>query len=188
MPQFIGLAARLGAQRVYLQDLIGWGAPDDVNQPAEHNPDWCTPFAAAQRSAAAAGIALQVPERLAVLFAETAQLGSCRTPTNPASTAAAPPLTTAASASPGPTMDFCSWLQGLYIDLEGRFQPCCIVHNVADLGRVGEGPLHEHPKLSRVKQLLLAGKVFPACVTQALLPICPATARRTPPPAADHPR
>ncbi len=72
--------------------------------------------------------------------------------------------------APAAEFGFCGWMQGLYVDLPGRFQPCCTVHNVADLGRVGEGPLHEHSKFSRIKRLLLSGKVFPVCRTQRCCP------------------
>jgi len=57
LPEYVRLAQRLGAGRVYVEDLNGWNGRGSENKPAIDNPDWPAfireaKSAAAQRNAA----------------------------------------------------------------------------------------------------------------------------------------
>jgi MoaA/NifB/PqqE/SkfB family radical SAM enzyme len=182
LPDFVSLAQRLGAGRVMVGDMSGWDNIPSDNRVATEHPDWYSFVTEAKRRAVAAGINLQLPER----FLHPPQPRSpAPVPTNAGGTtspdagsgtesAAQPEVSPAtgaqADAAPTERLRCCSWLNGAWVSREGALQPCCWVQNVADMGNVQDGPLHQNQKYLRVKDLLFEGKVFDACVGKRMCP------------------
>ncbi|HVP10263.1 MAG TPA: radical SAM protein, partial [Phycisphaerae bacterium] len=154
LPAFVGLAHRLGAGRVYVEQLIGWNEADSVNRPATDHPQCSELVREATECAAQLGVRLELPGRLRVgREPETA---------SPAPTSAA--LESAARSTR--LMHHCGWLNGVWVQRDGRFDPCCLIHGVADLGNVKDGPILKNRKYAGVKGLLLDGSVFAECADQ----------------------
>lgn len=162
LPDFVDLAARFNARRVYVEDLIGWEGADGPNRPATENPGCADFVAEAGRRAAAAGIPLKMPERL--------RREPVTRPADEVSTPIAPPVDDQPGqpTRPTPTLHRCGWINGVWVEQDGRLDPCCMVHGVADLGTVRDGSLLTNEKYIRVKSLLYEGRVFPQCAGQRM--------------------
>lgn len=172
LPDFVRLALRLGARRVLVGDLIGWDDCPSENHVATDNPRCFEFIREAQRLVTGSDLRLQLPERLicgpepAVPVPDSNDgpgsfALSTSMPDNPV-TAACKPSTEPASFST------CSWLSGVWVRQNGDLDPCCLVHNVADMGNVHDGALLHNDKFGRVKNLLLGGKVFRQCANQRM--------------------
>lgn len=152
LPDFVRMAIRLGAGRVNLEDLIGWqDRPSDNRKAAEH-PDCAALLREALAIAADAKMTVFVPEGLRAVLeapgrAKTVSLPVAADTTSPADK----------------KINSCSWVEGLYVDGKGKISTCCMVHDVADMGTVHDGPLQNNTKYNRVKELLFSGKVFREC-------------------------
>ena len=144
LPAFVDLALRLGAGRVFVEDLAGWDGQASENRLARENPRCMAYAAEAKRRAAAGQLALQLPEGLMTQ----------------GSGAQAKVLE-----STDVTVPFCTWLQGVWVDADGAMSPCCMMHGTkeVDMGNIHEGPLLANEKYVRFKSLLCAGKVLPGC-------------------------
>ncbi|MCK6457908.1 MAG: radical SAM protein [Phycisphaerae bacterium] len=178
LPDFISLACELGASRVFVGDLIGWdGGPSD-NALATDHPRCFEFVAEARRRASVAGVQLQLPQRLlhppAPEHTRTDRTAISMRGRDASFDPAAGRPSTADSA----TIDAvdpaarrwrcCTWITGVWVQTDGRIDPCCLVHDVADMGNVHDGPLHANQKFARVKRLLMSGKVFEACRGQRM--------------------
>ncbi|MFH1746826.1 MAG: radical SAM protein [Planctomycetota bacterium] len=150
LPDYVLLANRLGSGRVYVEDLIGWYDDPCGNYPAKDNPRCGEYIREAQQRAVSAGINLQLPRGL-----RDAGAAEASETTHPV-----------CETNSTKTMPHCGWLNGVQVGIEGGMSPCCVIHNVADLGNLLDGPLLDNDKYARVKELLLAGKVFKRCVRQ----------------------
>jgi len=152
LPDFVRMAIRLGAGRVNLEDLIGWQDRPSDNRKAVEHPQCAAFLREALAIAAEAKLTVFVPEGLrAVLEA-------------PGQTTTVPLPVAAETTSPvKKKINSCSWVEGLYVDGTGKISTCCMVHDVADMGTVHDGPLQNNSKYNRVKELLFAGKVFREC-------------------------
>ena len=147
LPDFVSLSHRIGALRVYVENLTGWHDDPRGNYPATDNPR-CSEFVQeARRRAEELDIRLKLTTGL--------EKKDGATPTN----GAAPP-------KDRQHLPHCSWLAGVDVQRDGGLEPCCLVHRVADLGSISDGPLLENEKYRRVKDLLLVGKVFERCAEQ----------------------
>jgi len=142
LPEFVDLARRLGANRVFVEDLMGWEGFDSPNRPASDDPDWRDYAADALRRSEGAGLRLSLPRR----FLPADQ------PREKNDLAA----------------QACSWLTGLYVRTDGTLQPCCMVAGAADMGNLLDGPLTANVKFLHAKSLLAQGKVFPQCVGKCM--------------------
>ena len=184
LPDYVDLAVRNGGRRVYVEDLIGWGPRgSDGNVPATEHPDWRCFVEAARERANSAGIQLELPEGLRATPSTANQTTASESAEGESDRAAAaevcepPELVDAAryddaNADVAPSVGdaarhvCCTWLQGVWVCHDGTLEPCCLVQRVADMGNVGDGPLLHNDKYARVKELLMAGKVFEPCLTQ----------------------
>ncbi len=144
LPGFVRLGARLGAERVFVGDLIGWLDDDGPNRVATEHPQCFEFVAEAQRLASEADVDLVLPERL---------LADAHAPGD------APPAGSR-------RLTVCGWISGVWVCQDGRLDPCCTVHGVADMGNIHDGPILENDKYARVKDLLRSGKVFERCLEQ----------------------
>ncbi|MBN2562214.1 MAG: radical SAM protein, partial [Phycisphaerae bacterium] len=151
LPAFVEMARRLGATRVFVDDLIGWGSGDSENQVATDHPRCFHLVQRARRLAEGANIQFTLPERLQ-------------------HEPGAGPVAGAASngAATGPPLSRCGWINGVWVRRDGQLDPCCMVQNVADMGNIKDGPILRNDKYARVKDLLLDGKIFKACVNQRM--------------------
>ncbi len=161
LPGFVRLAQRFGAGRVFVEDLIGWDGKGSENHPATENPRWAEHVEEAAALAAEAKVLLQLPERL------RRRPDASVLPTEATAGTVAPP-DAAEGPGAGERWAHCSWLNGAYVDSDGAMDPCCLIHGVADMGSVREGPVLANEKYLRVKRLLQAGKVFPECRNQRM--------------------
>lgn len=160
LPAFVETAARLGASRVYVEDLIGWDDPDGPNKPATDHPRCLDYVRLAQDAAARAALRLDLPPRLC---AEPRQSDT----QSPASDEQAEPsLPQDPEDRSAKRLGCCSWIGGVWVQKDGRLDPCCLIHDVVDMGSVRDGPLLENDKYARVKDGLLSGKVLPECLNQ----------------------
>lgn len=178
LPAFVDLARRFDAQRVYVEELIGWENDPTTNQPAAQHPRCREFIREAQCRALATGISLQFSGRLVQEAKDGANESSqpkpiCSIPDAAPSTGTpAMPLPETdealeiCTASPNSTLAYCSWLNGVWVEQDGRLDPCCLIHNVVDLGTVRDGPLLLNEKYTRVKEMFLQGWVLPQCVNQ----------------------
>jgi MoaA/NifB/PqqE/SkfB family radical SAM enzyme len=170
LPAFVDMARELGALRVFVGDLIGWLGEAGSNYPATDN-DRCFEYVQRARELAAeAGIQLQLPEQLANPPSNGQNL-SPRVDSNDglnATGASEIDQAVHASATENRKLPCCGWINGVWIDKEGSFDPCCLVHNVADMGNINDGPLYRNAKYHQVKDRLLEGKVFEACRHQRM--------------------
>jgi hypothetical protein len=107
-------------------------------------------------------IRLDAPERLHCR--QTAKLEDGREVSPSATTASLDAPKQAASAAPH--LHHCGWLHGIWVQQDGRFDPCCLVHDVVDMGSVQDGPILLNRKFARIKELLLDGQVFTDCANQ----------------------
>jgi hypothetical protein len=181
LPQYNVMAHELGARRVFVGDLIGWLGAANGNHPATENPRCAEHVAAARCAAAELGLRLDLPERLEVLpdpnrvstvaFPESTSHDHGQSTGAQVETAAVfagiDPVAPSRSSS-GPRLRACSWMNGVWVNNDGSMNPCCLLHNVADMGNIADGPLHRNQKYLRVKQLLGEGKVFASCCTQRM--------------------
>ncbi len=176
LPAFARLAKRLGANRVFVEDVIGWENGEGGNFLATDDPDWARYVDEARAELADGSVQFDLPERLRSGAAPAS--ASARTDDTVADAASD---TTAMSAesdagsggSPAAgdstgRLGCCGWLDAVYVNRDGRLDPCCLVHGVADLGNIHDGPLHKNEKYARVKDLLLTGKVFRRCAGQRM--------------------
>lgn len=181
LPGYVALAHDLGARRVFVGDLIGWLGAADGNHPATDNPRCAEYVATARRVAAERGVRLDLPERLAVLpepqrLRATMVAGSSACEGSRFDAAAVEGASDSAglgseasgAATPSARLRACGWMNGVWVSNDGSMQPCCLLHNVADMGNIADGPLHRNQKYLRVKQLLGEGKVFTQCCTQRM--------------------
>ena len=168
LPAFVDLARRVGGRRVLVNDLIGWEDGQGPNQVATQHPGCFEFVAEARRRAADAGLRLVLPERLAVAAAAGGAegcVGAGASGVDGSGTTAAE----AESAVPQTEkLARCGWMNGVWVCHDGRLDPCCLVHGVADLGNIKDGPLLANDRYARVKELLFAGKVFPECQGQRM--------------------
>jgi sulfatase maturation enzyme AslB (radical SAM superfamily) len=172
LPDFVRLAIRLGAWRVYVEDLIGWNDGANGNRLATEHPNWRQFIRDAQSVADSHPLTLQLPERLRAGLHEPAPaavMNAFKDPAvdpaavfmdaNPASDAAKPAKS---------KQRYCGWLDGAWVNRDGRLDPCCLIHDVVDMGHIQEGPLHKNPKFNQVKDTLFTGKVFSQCAGQRM--------------------
>lgn len=159
LPQFVELAQRCGANRVYVEDLIGWNDSDGPNRPANDNPRCAEFVRQALDLAAQMKLRLVLPGRLR----PPPRDDIAAQPANAPDAQDSPPD---GAAAPSPRLKCCSWLGGVWVQKNGRFDPCCLLHDVVDMGGVQDGPALKNEKFCRVKDLLLAGMVLPECVDQ----------------------
>ncbi|MFQ5424344.1 MAG: radical SAM protein [Phycisphaerae bacterium] len=153
LPDFVRTAVRLGAMRVFVEDLIGWEDGANGNHPASDHPEWSAFVREARRLAGEARMLLQLPERM---LGETAGVPAAVKEDDGTSACRATGLTC------------CGWIDAVYVNQNGRLDPCCLIHGVADMGCVHDGPVHENRKYRQVKELLLSGKVFDRCAGQRM--------------------
>jgi MoaA/NifB/PqqE/SkfB family radical SAM enzyme len=139
LPQFVELAGKLGAGRVFVEDLSGWDGRDSENKPASENPGWLDYAEQARRLGSELGIALQLPQRfMPELKPDSSARHAC-----------------------------CSWIQGVSVNRDGGIGPCCMIHGTVDMGNILDGPLMQNEKYAKIKELLLGGRVLPQCAKQA---------------------
>ncbi len=183
LPAFVKLALRLGANRVYVEHLGGWENGAGGNYAPTCNSRWPEYVNEAQQAAAGTALSLVLPGQL--LGPEPAKQRTCQPPTPqpsppdprgpgaPRESLTPEPASGSYSRRPQPETsrspstrqnDWCDWLQAVWVNKDGSLNPCCTVAGVCDMGNIHEGPLLENPKFIRVKSLLLAGKVFEACL------------------------
>jgi len=141
LPAFVEMAVRLGALRVYVEDLIGWDDKPSDNHPATDHPRCVELLDEARAVAARHKLWFQLPQRLADLRREGSIAGETK-----------------------PTLACCGWLNGVWVQMDGEMRPCCLVGHPADMGNIKDGPLQSNPKFLKVKSLLLSGKVFQQCL------------------------
>ncbi len=160
LPAFVELASRLGAYRVYVEDLIGWDGPDSPNKPASDHPQCLAFVQSAQNVAARLALRLELPSRLRP---------DPRSPEPPPPAPDQQPVVELPS-DPGEDsakqLACCGWIGGVWVQKDGSLDPCCLIHSVADMGTVRGGPLLENKKFTRVKDSLLSGMVFKECLSQ----------------------
>lgn len=204
LPEFVRLAKRLGAVRVFVEDLIGWQNGENGNFHATDDPRCLDYVREAKRIVDGAGIQFDLPERLRcetettttppALDADSAidhtEESDGATLVEPVATAAPATEPDAIATSdpdlPGPTvadtdssapskdadappgLGCCGWIDAVYVNQQGRLDPCCLVHGVADLGNIHDGSLLDNEKYRRVKDQLLSGKVFRRCQGQRM--------------------
>lgn len=158
LPAFVEMAARLDARRVYVEDLIGWDGTDSPNQPATDHPRCLDFVRCAQEVVARTALRLDLPSRLR--------------PDPPESQSPTPeqrPVVDLPSDPNEPStkqLGCCSWIGGVWVQKNGSLDPCCLLHGVADMGTVRDGPLLESENFARVKDALLSGKVLKECLSQ----------------------
>lgn len=158
LPDYVRLAARLGAFRVLVEDLIGWQEASSQNLPATENRRCFEYVSQAEGLASEAGLTLEMPELLKARSAEV-----------PAATVPAPGDQQPPEASDTSTPErlaCCPALRDLWVRMDGSLDPCCMIHDVVDMGHVTDGPLLHNEKYARVKELLFEGKVLAECVDQ----------------------
>ncbi len=168
LPAFVDLACRVGGRRVLVNDLIGWEDGQGPNQVATQHAGCFDFVTQARRRAADAGLRLVLPERLAVGAAAggaEACVGAGVSDVDGSGVIAAGTESAAASTE---KLARCGWMNGVWVCHDGRLDPCCLVHGVADLGNIKDGPLLANDRYARVKALLFAGKVFPQCQGQRM--------------------
>jgi len=154
LPAFVRLGKELGAVRVYVEDLIGWDVPDSPNRPATDHPQCADFIREARQLAEQSGVLLTLPARL-----------RDETPTDAGS---GPAESAPGEPAESGRVHRCGWINGIWVQRDGQIDPCCMVHNVADMGSIQDGPLLDNPKFCRVKDLLLQGKVFRPCLDQRM--------------------
>lgn len=165
LPDFVRMAARLHAQRVYVEYLMGWDGQEGENRVPSLNERYATSVREAQAVAVGAKLPLSLPERmLAEVARESSDGASGPVAETPQSAAAAPAPET------GKRLQCCGWVRGVFVTREGNLDPCCMVHNVADMGNVRDGPLHTNEKHLHVKRLLASGRVFKECLKTRMCP------------------
>lgn len=165
LPAFVELAAKCTARRVLVEDLIGWGQGEGGNELATDHPQCFEFVEQAKRIARQTGVSLQLPERLLESptgkAADTiAQIAMNLDMPGGVETGVEPVVEEKAK------LRCCGWLNGVWVNENGSLDPCCLVHDVADMGNIDDGPLHENDKYAKVKALLETGKVFDKCVGQ----------------------
>lgn len=168
LPAFVDLARRVGAHRVLVNDLIGWEDGRGPNQVATQHPDYFEFVAEARRRAADAGLRLVLPERLAAGVPPGGAEACAGADSSGVYGSGALAAETESAASPMEKLARCGWMNGVWVCHDGRLDPCCLVHGVADLGNIKDGPLLANDRYARVKALLFAGKVFPECQGQRM--------------------
>ncbi len=185
LPAFARLAKRLGADRVFVEDVIGWENGENGNFLATDDPDWVRHVDQARAELADGSIEFDLPERLrsGAAAASTTTSRSHDSSVEAGSESSASPSqqspesdTASDNASTDSNgkgdaatrLSCCGWLDAVYVNRDGRLDPCCLVHGVADMGNIHDGPLHKNEKYARVKDLLLTGKVFRRCAGQRM--------------------
>jgi len=184
LPAFARLAKRLGAARVFVEDVIGWENGENGNFLATDDPDWARHVEEARAELADGSVRLELPERLRSGAAATVatatkltrsddRLADAASDEDAQSTTSTSTSDAASGGSPtiGDStgrLACCGWLDAVYVNRDGRLDPCCLVHGVADLGNIHDGPLHKNEKYARVKDVLLTGKVFRRCAGQRM--------------------
>ncbi len=168
LPAFIDLARRVGAQRVLVNDLIGWEDGRGPNQVATQHPDCFEFVAEARRRAADADLRLVLPERLAAGVSPGGAEACAVADSSGVDGSGVLPAETESAAPQTKKLARCGWMNGVWVCHDGRLDPCCLVHGVADLGNIQDGPLLTNDRFARVKALLFAGKVFPECQGQRM--------------------
>lgn len=147
LPDFVDLAHRLGAGRVYVEDLSGWDDRPSDNHPATDNPKCYEFIREARRRIRNPQFKFELAERLR------------HDPSGPRT-----PIADASFEN----LECCSWLSGVWVQRDGKFEPCCLVARVADMGSIHEGPVIENEKFARVKNMLMGGKVFKTCLKRRM--------------------
>ena len=158
LPQFVELAQQLGATRVFVEDLMGWPADSTENRPALDHPQCRQIVSAAAQKAADLKIEFVAPKMLLSSAAPSPSAPSA----HPGDAVLAPPLTGQAAAA----LPHCGWVYGMWVNMDGSYNPCCMLGKVVDMGTVEDGPLYNNAKFSTVKKLLVEGKVFKQCCSQ----------------------
>lgn len=143
LPDFVALAHRLEARRVLVEDLGGWKDGAGGNRSAADDPRCYDHVAEACRRAADAGLELALPERLKPRpVTSKVTVAGKATVFAPASIAD----TGEPSADSSQRLACCGWIRGVWVEMDGRIEPCCLVHNVADMGNINDGPLFTNEK------------------------------------------
>lgn len=163
LPEFVRLAQRWSAFRVFVEYLNGWDSQDGENLIPTNNPNCFAAVREAQQIAAGTKLKLILPDRL--LHETKADTASSAEAVGPSPDPA--PGAPGTSPTP-PQLECCGWLRGIWVRADGAIDPCCLVHRVADMGNIHDGPLFENEKFRKVKRLLLAGKVFPECLSSRM--------------------
>jgi molybdenum cofactor biosynthesis enzyme MoaA len=155
LPAFVRMAAELGAGRVNIEDLIGWEDRKSDNRHATDNPACADLLRESVELAAQLKVKIFVPEGLRRVMEASQRVAATAGSTVPVATSVADPA--------AQELQSCSWAEGLYVNGDASISPCCMVHDVADMGSVNDGPLQENAKYNKVKELLFSGKVFNDC-------------------------
>jgi MoaA/NifB/PqqE/SkfB family radical SAM enzyme len=172
LPDFVRLAKRLGARRVFVGDLIGWDDRPSDNHVATDNPRCFEYVREAVRLTAETDMRIQLPERLRARSDDGEPAAAGVTPADVSLPATATPRAVGPE-SPDPkakdgALVVCGWISGVWVRQDGTLDPCCMIHGIADMGNVRDGPLLHNRKFAHVKRLLLSGKVFPQCADQRM--------------------
>lgn len=162
LPAFVRLAHQYDAKRVYVEDLIGWSAGENGNLPATEHPRCFEILEEAKRLATELSITLELPERLLRRGGDAARPDDADVPASETVSAGKGELCDSGSKR----LSYCGWLAGVWVNGDGSYDPCCLIHGVADMGGASDGPIHKNAKYARVKDQLMVGKVFERCAGQ----------------------
>ncbi len=165
LPDFVRLALRHDAHRVYVEDVIGASLHFGGNRRPTDHPACGDYVREAMRLANDAQIALTLPPALRdAATAKTAD-DTSRSICDASPSVDGPTASAAGASGPATKAQCCCWLRGVWVRMDGRLDPCCVVCNVADMGNINDGPLIHNEKYMRVKDLLMSGKVFTQCLS-----------------------
>ncbi len=171
LSDLVRYAVSIDAYRVYVEALNN---PGGENQSAMEHPGWEKAVAEAQRIALAAGVRLQLPAKLASAARVVAWQNAAPTPapesqfvdsTLAANTPEADAESQAlrhAERAPDNRLPCCTWLRGVWIELDGTMWPCC-VNAGTTIGNIYDGLLWENMEFLIGKMKLFGGRVFPSC-------------------------
>jgi len=163
LPDFVRMARRLGALRVFVEDLNGWEDGGSGNRPAPACPTTFEYLQQAQEIAAEGRVKLLLPGRLQKCLADKGGAD-----VDQAGAAGDSDGAGSASSAVAQNVACCSWIAGVEVMFDGRLRPCCMLDHPPDLGNIGDGPLIKNKKYARVKDLLLTGKVFEGCADKKM--------------------
>ena len=167
LPTLVDYARSIGAFRVYVEALIN---PDGENRSATRNPRWPEAVTKAQAMAQSAGIFLQLPVKLQLTSLYRSSTENLKCPANVKTGAADRGASDPGSSWRGFPTDrsysCCSWLFGVWIEIDGKMSPCCVNPHV-NLGNIFNGKLSENKFYLLAKMKLLTGRVFPSCLNLA---------------------
>lgn len=152
LPQLVEFAANNAGKRVVVQALLGRKNTDNI--PAEDDDSWKIPVQKALVLATHYGIRLELP---AIFHLRESPLPEKDNPLQKNSACSAKP-------SLQPIYACCSWIDGIWLELDGSIRPCCM-NAVLDMGNIFDTRLWENEKFMQHKMLLLRGNVFSSCLS-----------------------